>query len=304
MSKQTTAERIAEQARDYYQDTIYSAISPADVEKADAYTNDHLALTVEVMDALGIFHASSRMLVAIAQAMHWTLDDIEAEAMEQAHEAAARQLISAYAEAIGDAVTEDDPEAIAAHQVAREAIGYTTATEEQRATVDAMVQAIADRATGDPDEDRYTRAEQDAAQDWSGEGWYSLGYSDGATDTNPRYWEGRDELASEYAEMYRTATDTHLPTCEYYGDGEEPANLETGQYQRHELEAFLGDYVSAYDVEAIEAEATTYDPRTGRAVWTPEAVRDLWSICERHEHRDLFSEQEEFEQTAAEFATR
>ena len=107
MSKQTTAERIAEQARDYYQDTIYSAISPADVEKADAYTSDHLALTVEVMNALGIFHASSRMLVAIAQAMRWTLDDIEAE-------------------------------------------------------------AIADRATQDPDEDRYTRAEQDAAQDWTG----------------------------------------------------------------------------------------------------------------------------------------
>ena len=30
-----------------------------------------------------------------------------------------------------------------------------------------------------------------------------------------------------------------------------------------------------YDTEA--------DPRTGRTVWTPEAVRDLWTICERHE---------------------
>ena len=73
MSKQTTAERIAEQARDYYQDTIYSAITAEDVEQADAYTNEHLALTVEVMNALGIFHASSRMLVAIAHAMRWTL---------------------------------------------------------------------------------------------------------------------------------------------------------------------------------------------------------------------------------------
>lgn len=48
-------------------------------------------------------------------------------------------------------------------------------------------------------------------------------------------------------------------------------------YQRAELEAFLGDYADAYDVDAIEAEAT----EAGR--WTPEAARDLMSICERHE---------------------
>jgi len=53
-------------------------------------------------------------------------------------------------------------------------------------------------------------------------------------------------------------------------------------YQRYELEAFLGE-PDEYDVEAIEAEATEADPRTGRTYWTPEAVADLWSICERHE---------------------
>lgn len=54
-------------------------------------------------------------------------------------------------------------------------------------------------------------------------------------------------------------------------------------YQRHELEAFLGEYVDAYDVDAIEAEATEHDPKTVRAVWTLEAVRDLAAIAERHE---------------------
>lgn len=62
-----------------------------------------------------------------------------------------------------------------------------------------------------------------------------------------------------------------------------PERIERPTYQRYELEAFLGDYADDYDVDAIEAEATEYDPATGRTVWTPDAVRDLWSICERHE---------------------
>ena len=58
---------------------------------------------------------------------------------------------------------------------------------------------------------------------------------------------------------------------------EEDEAEERKPYQRAELEAFLGEYVSDYDMDAIEAEAT----EAGR--WTPEAVRDLMSICERHE---------------------
>lgn len=146
MSNQTTAEIIAEQARDFYHDTIYSAITDNDIEQADAYTNEHLKLTVEVMDALGVFHVSDRMLVAIAQVMRWTLEDLEAQAIEEAHDRAAAALINAYAEAIGDSVTADDPEAIAAHRVARACIGLTTATDDDRATVAQMVEAIADRA--------------------------------------------------------------------------------------------------------------------------------------------------------------
>lgn len=103
--EQTTAEIIAEQARDYYRDTIYSAITAEDIQKADDYTNEHLKLTIEVMDALGIFHASGRMLVAIAQAMRWTLDDLEQQATEQAHEDAARSLMNLQA---AGAITAED----------------------------------------------------------------------------------------------------------------------------------------------------------------------------------------------------
>ena len=131
---------------------------------------------------------------------------------EQAHEDAARSLINAYSEAIGDPVTDDDPEAVAAYQVARDAIGYTTATEEQRATVAAMVEAIAARWMQD-----------------------------------------------------------HEP--------EQPEPAPT--YQRYELEVFLGE-PDDYDVDAIEAEATEYDPRTGRTVWAAFGD-DLAAIAERHE---------------------
>lgn len=52
-------------------------------------------------------------------------------------------------------------------------------------------------------------------------------------------------------------------------------------YQRYELEAYLGDYTDDYDLEAIEAEATEYDPKTSRTYWKRDV--DLWSVCERHE---------------------
>lgn len=81
----------------------------------------------------------------------------------EAHNRAAAALISAYAEAIGDSVTADDPEAIAAHRVARACIGLTTATDDDRATVSAMVEAIADRARADAAEKANQAA--DAAAD-------------------------------------------------------------------------------------------------------------------------------------------
>lgn len=64
---------------------------------------------------------------------------------------AALALLDAYAEAIGEHPTEDDPETVAAYRVARDEITGASirATEEQRATVAAMVEAIADRWTQD-----------------------------------------------------------------------------------------------------------------------------------------------------------
>lgn len=60
-------------------------------------------------------------------------------------------------------------------------------------------------------------------------------------------------------------------------DLEEPAPI----YQRHELLAYLGE-PSAYDVDAIEAEATAYDYSTGRRYWIAFG-EDLAAIAERHE---------------------
>ncbi len=59
-------------------------------------------------------------------------------------------------------------------------------------------------------------------------------------------------------------------------DQPEPAPI----YQRYELEAYLGD-PDAYDVDAIEAEATTYTA-DGARVWTAFGD-DLAAIAERHE---------------------
>ena len=124
--------------------------------------------------------------------------------------------MDAYAEAIGEHPTKNDPETRAARKIAAEAFGYLIpypVTDEERATVAAMADAIADRWT-------------------------------------------QDHEAEEAA-----------------------------TYQRAELEAFLGEYVDAYDVDAIEDEATETDPKTCAQLWTPEAVRDLISICERHERK-------------------
>lgn len=57
---------------------------------------------------------------------------------------------------------------------------------------------------------------------------------------------------------------------------QEPAPI----YQRYELLAYLGD-PDAYDIEAIEAEATAYDP-AGRQVWAAFG-EDLAAIAEKHE---------------------
>lgn len=135
---------------------------------------------------------------------------------------AVAQLLEEYAATIGTASHEIEENIwqaayrIAAVEIIPEAdrpAGYATATDDDRATVSAMVEAIADRAR--------------------------------ATAADPE-------------------------------DLEEPAPL----YQRYELLAYLGD-PDAYDVEAIEAEATRYTA-DGARVWSAFGD-DLAAIAEQHE---------------------
>jgi len=199
--------------------------------------------------------------------------------IERTASGAVSQLLEEYAATIGAASYEIDQDVWqAAYRVAAVEIipegqrpaGYTTATDDDRATVAAMVEAIAERTHA-------AEAIEDAREAWTGPDYYRIAYSDGgmdATNDGAIWYETAADLARDLRSAYESATDTHLPYAE---------RIERHAYQRYELEAFLGDFLEEYDVAAIEAEATEYDPATGRTVWTPEAVRDLWTICERHE---------------------
>lgn len=169
------------------------------------------------------------------------------------------QHAAAYTVAAAEIIPEDDRPA-----------GYTTATDDDRATVAAMVEAIAERTHA-------AEAIEDAREAWTGPDYYRIAYSDegmDATNDGAIWYETAADLVRDLRSAYESATETHLPYAE---------RIERPTYQRHELEAFLGDFLEEYDADSIEAEATEYDPATGRTVWTPEAVRDLWTICERHE---------------------
>lgn len=180
--------------------------------------------------------AACETYLAHAAAHEWSAEETHAniEHANQIKDAnrAALALLDAYADAIGEHPTEDDPETRAAYRVARDEITGTSAraTDHDRAIVADMVEDIAARAT----------------------------------------FEARRSSAEDIRAKFDS------PWLEWKEDDTENAE-QAKPYQRAELEAFLGEYVSDYDVDAIEAEAT----EAGH--WTPEAVRDLMSICERHE---------------------
>jgi len=162
---------------------------------------------------------------ATAEAHQWTPDETRENvayyAANRTANAAARALLDAYADVIGEYPAEDDPETVAAYRVALDEITGTSfrATDEDREQVAYMVEAIA-RSARRPDLTKYE--------------------------------------TMKYLEM-------------------EPAPT----YERHELEAYLGE-PQDYDVDAIEAEATAYDPETGRTVWTVDSDQ-LAAICERYQ---------------------
>lgn len=58
-------------------------------------------------------------------------------------------------------------------------------------------------------------------------GWYRISYSDGGMDyTNegPVWIGSPGELVDLWSGARETATDTHLPCLDYYGDGDEPSD--------------------------------------------------------------------------------
>lgn len=92
------------------------------------------------------------------------------------------------------------------------------------------------------------------------------------------------EIASEYAAHARRDADRATETAEQNA-AETRAKFDSPylvwDYQQSELEAYLGE-PQDYDVEAIEAEATAYDPETDSRIWTASG-EDLARICERHQ---------------------
>lgn len=53
------------------------------------------------------------------------------------------------------------------------------------------------------------------------------------------------------------------------------------QFEMYELEAFIGEFINDYDVEAIIDEATEIDYRTGNRYWKDGI--DLAAMRERHD---------------------
>jgi len=238
--------------------------------------------------------------------------------------------MDAYAEAIGERPAKDDPETRAARKVAAEAFGYLLpypVTDDDRATVDAMVEAIADRARETAALAHYQTADAAAraassfaeAAEWAADkiendpagdlaGWahaarafaaHAAEASDAARliceyDRNTTFSDYETSAYAANALEYidkRTADAAHaaaraLAAAQRATDAanaaadpeslEEPAPI----YQRYELLAYLGD-PDAYDVEAIEAEATRYTA-DGARVWSAFG-EDLAAIAERHE---------------------
>ena len=66
------------------------------------------------------------------------------------------------------------------------------------------------------------RARDDAAAAWEGDGWYEIGWSDGGTYGEPRWYDTQDELNGDLECAYFESTETHLPYAEFLWDGEMP----------------------------------------------------------------------------------
>lgn len=54
-------------------------------------------------------------------------------------------------------------------------------------------------------------------------------------------------------------------------------------FQMYELEAYLGDFVGDFDVDAIVAEVTEVDYRTGNLYWREMDLEEFDNIVRSHE---------------------
>jgi len=230
--------------------------------------------------------------------------------------------MDAYADAIGEKPAIDDPETKAARRLAAEAFGFFTAypvTDDDRATVSAMVEAIADRAREAAALAHYQTADAAAraaesfteAAEWAADkiendpagdlaGWahaaqaFAAHAAEAANaarlicnyDRNTTF---SDYETSAYAAQslecidMRAADAAHAAARAEAAAARAEAAAEAAAapvYQRYELLAYLGD-PDAYDVDAIEAEATRYTA-DGARVWSAFG-EDLAAIAERHE---------------------
>ena len=70
-------------------------------------------------------------------------------------------------------------------------------------------------------------------------------------------------------------TDEIIDICE--------AHHWVAKFDYWELDAYLGDFVDDYDVDAIIDEVTEIDYRTGNRYWKDLTDEELWAICEAHD---------------------
>ena len=230
---------------------------------------------------------------------------------------AVAQLLEEYAATIGTASHEIEQDVwqaayrIAAVEIIPEAdrpAGYTAATDDDRATVSAMVEAIADRARETAALAHYQTADAAAraaesfaeAAEWAADKIENDPAGDLAGWAHAaRAFAAHAAEAANAARLIcnydRMTTFADYETSAYAANAIEYIDMRAADaaaaaaraeaaaapiYQRYELLAYLGE-PEAYDVDAIEAEATRYTA-DGARVWAAFG-EDLASIAERHE---------------------
>lgn len=112
-----------------------------------------------------------------------------------------------------------------------------------------------------------------ADEGWDGEGYYSIGWSDGGmdwTNNGPVWFDLKDDLESEISVAYDYKTETHIPYAN-----------KVKQFEQNELDALLDDSKDDFDVESI-IEQTTALCFDGNRYWTVDndKLAEIIKSCE------------------------